>query len=49
MIAVDASIALKLVLREADSHLAQDAWRSWTTEGQVIIAPSLFRAETLSD
>lgn len=48
MIAVDASIALKLVFQEPDSHLAQAVWQTWTNDGEVIIAPGLFRAETLS-
>jgi predicted nucleic acid-binding protein len=48
VIAVDASIALKLVVQEADSRLARAAWQSWANEGEIIIAPGLFRAETLS-
>ncbi|MDO8692307.1 MAG: type II toxin-antitoxin system VapC family toxin [Dehalococcoidia bacterium] len=48
MIAVDASIALKLVLQEPDSQLAQATWQTWTKDSEVVIAPGLFRAETLS-
>lgn len=46
--AVDASIALKLVLQEPDSHVARAAWQAWTNHGEIIVAPGLFRAETLS-
>ena len=48
MLAVDASIALKLVLREPDSLAAQSVWQSWTSSGEMVFAPELFWAETLS-
>jgi predicted nucleic acid-binding protein len=48
VIAVDASIALKLVLHEPDSALVRAAWQRWTDAGDVLVAPPLFRAETLS-
>ena len=48
MIAVDASLALKLVLKEEESAEALRLWRQWTDQGEVLIAPTLFRAETFS-
>lgn len=48
MIAVDASLALKLVLEEPDSQHARDLWQQWIDEEELLIAPVLFRAETLS-
>jgi predicted nucleic acid-binding protein len=48
VIVVDASIALKLVFNEPSSARARAAWETWTERGEVIVAPALFRAETLS-
>lgn len=48
MIAIDASGALKLVLDEEDSDVARGAWQGWADAGEVLVAPPLFRAETLS-
>ncbi len=48
MLAVDASFALKLFLNEPDSQLVRQFWQDWTDAGEVIIAPTLFRAETFS-
>lgn len=48
MIAVDASVALKRVLKEPDSDVARNLWQTWIDRGEVVIAPVLFRAETLS-
>lgn len=48
MIAVDASIALKLVLNEPLSEEVRLAWTTWTNVGEIVVAPALFRSETLS-
>ena len=48
MIVVDASIAVKRFVRESDSDLARATWRDWTLRGEVLHAPALFQAETLS-
>ncbi|HTE83747.1 MAG TPA: type II toxin-antitoxin system VapC family toxin [Dehalococcoidia bacterium] len=48
MIVVDASLALKLVLREDDSMHAQSLWHQWEGAGEPLCAPALFRAETAS-
>ena len=48
MIALDASIALKLVLHEADSEAARSVWQGWAEAGEVLVAPVLFRAESFS-
>lgn len=48
MIAVDASLALKLVLDEDDSAQVRALWASWTDAGEILCAPTLFRSETLS-
>ncbi|MGH2460921.1 MAG: type II toxin-antitoxin system VapC family toxin [Chloroflexota bacterium] len=48
MIVVDASLALKLALNEADSDQVRARWQEWTDVGEPIIAPPLFRAETAS-
>ena len=34
MIALHASIALKLVLVEPDSHLARGVWQTWAADGE---------------
>ena len=47
-VCVDASLALKLVLAEADSDLAQSQWQTWTEAGVEIISPDLFVYETTS-
>jgi predicted nucleic acid-binding protein len=47
-ICVDASLALKLVLSEADSARAEVEWQSWVEAGLEIIAPFLFVYETTS-
>lgn len=47
-ICVDASFALKLVLTEADSDLAQAEWQNWLHGGLEITAPDLFTYETTS-
>jgi predicted nucleic acid-binding protein len=47
-ICVDASLALKLVLPEPDSDLAQAQWQTWTEAGVEIISPDLFVYETTS-
>ena len=47
-ICVDASFALKLVLSEADSDLAQSEWQNWLLSGVEIAAPDLFTYETAS-
>jgi predicted nucleic acid-binding protein len=48
VIAVDASIAMKLVLNQADSEVARTLWQGWAEAGEVLVAPVLFRAETFS-
>lgn len=45
---VDASVALKLVLAETDSDLADALWRHWLDHGVEIIAPYHFVFETTS-
>lgn len=47
-ICVDASLALKLVLSEAGSDLAQAEWQNWIRAGVEIVAPNLFTYETAS-
>ena len=47
-ICVDARSALKLVLTEADSDLAQAAWQNRLHAGLEIMAPDLFTYETTS-
>lgn len=47
-ICVDASLALKLVLSESDSDLAQAEWQNWIRAGVEIIAPNLLTYETTS-
>jgi predicted nucleic acid-binding protein len=47
-VCVDASLALKLVLAESDSDLAQSRWQTWTEAGVEIISPDLFVYETTS-
>lgn len=47
-ICVDASLALKLVLPESDSDLAQAQWQDWIAAAVEIIAPDLFTYETTS-
>lgn len=47
-ICVDASFALKLVLSEADSDLAQSEWQNWLHSGMEIATPDLFIYETTS-
>ena len=48
MIAVDASIALKLVLNETDSEVVRSVWQGWAEAGELLVAPLLFRPETFS-
>jgi predicted nucleic acid-binding protein len=48
MMAIDASIAIKLVLQEADSVTARRVWQGWSEAGEILVAPALFRAETCS-
>jgi predicted nucleic acid-binding protein len=47
-ICVDASLALKLVLSESDSDLAQAQWQNWIRAGVEIVVPDLFAYETTS-
>lgn len=44
-VCVDASILLKLVLHEPDSHLAEALWRSWLATGHRPVAPPLLPFE----
>jgi predicted nucleic acid-binding protein len=48
VIVVDASLALKLVLDEADSDEVRLIWTGWTNDGEILCAPTLFRPETNS-
>jgi predicted nucleic acid-binding protein len=45
-ICVDASLVLKLVLREPDSPLAEALWTEWLASGVQICAPTLLEFET---
>lgn len=45
VVVVDASLALKWVLAESDSHSAVILLNKWTDEGISIIAPALFTYE----
>lgn len=48
MIALDASIAVKLALNEPGAERVRERWASWIAAGEQLIAPSLFEAETRS-
>lgn len=48
MIVVDASFALDLVLNEPASVRVREQWQGWYQSSEAIIAPPLFRAETIS-
>jgi predicted nucleic acid-binding protein len=45
VVVVDASVALKWVLLEADSDRAKSLLDRWTSEGKGIVAPALFTYE----
>jgi predicted nucleic acid-binding protein len=45
IVVVDASLALKWVLSEADSNAAIDLLQRWNTDNMEIIAPALFTYE----
>jgi predicted nucleic acid-binding protein len=47
-ICIDINIALKLVLPEEDSALAQALWQTWLEAGTEIVAPLLFFFEGTS-
>ena len=44
-ICVDSGIAIKLVVQEPDSALAEAIWQSWLRDGQLLVAPPLFSIE----
>lgn len=44
-ICVDASFVLRLVVIAEGSDRAAEAWREWTEEGRLILAPSLLQVE----
>ena len=46
VVVVDASLALKWVLAEADSNIAIALLQTWNTDKMEIIAPALFTYET---
>ena len=48
MIVLDASFALNLVLNEPTRAAVRAQWQGWYASGELIIAPPLFQAETLS-
>ncbi len=47
-VCVDANLALKLVIAEADSPKAQRLWQEWIDTGMEIVAPALFAYEGTS-
>ena len=47
-ICVDVNLALKVVLTETDSDVAQSHWRKWAEEETELVAPSLFVYEGAS-
>src|SRR5258708_7787686 len=47
-VCIDASLALKLVLPEADSDKARTRWQEWSREHVSLIAPSLWGYEVVS-
>ena len=44
-VVVDSGLALKLVLNETDSHLAEALWQRWLRDDLQPVAPSLFYFE----
>ena len=48
LICADASLALKVVLHEADSGLARELWDEWKATRTTIIAPTLWGYEVTS-
>ena len=48
MIVVDASFALNLVLNEPTRTAVRAQWQGWYGSREMIVAPPLFQAETLS-
>lgn len=47
-ICIDASVALKLVLSEPDSEIAEAQWQHWLSDRVEVLAPFLFVYETSS-
>jgi predicted nucleic acid-binding protein len=47
-VCVDASLSLKLILAETDSHLARALWERWVEEEAFVIAPPLWGYEVTS-
>ncbi len=45
LVCIDASLAVKLVLSEADSALAQALWNEWIAQQTIVIAPMLWAYE----
>lgn len=45
---VDASICIKLLLPEHDSHLAVALWKQWASERALVLAPTLWTYEMTS-
>jgi predicted nucleic acid-binding protein len=48
VVCVDASLSLKLIFPEPDSHLAREQWEQWQEAGTRIIAPTLWAYEVTS-
>lgn len=48
LVCVDASLALKLVLQERDSSLAEAIWKTWHIQNTMVIAPILWSFEVTS-
>lgn len=48
MKAIDASLVLKIVVWEDDSARAHAIWDEWRARREVLVAPPLFVAETIS-
>jgi predicted nucleic acid-binding protein len=47
-VCVDASVILKLVIREDGSDVARELWAHWLSEGTEVVAPRLLFYETTS-
>ena len=48
VVCVDASLSLKLIFPEPDSHLARERWQQWREASTRIIAPTLWAYEVTS-
>jgi predicted nucleic acid-binding protein len=48
LVCADANLALKLVLQEHDSRLAEALWETWQIQDTTVIAPTLWGFEVTS-